>query len=525
MPIQTELFSDFGIGAVFVLIAAASRFNTPPTNRCTTTALRYFVAGTCYVLVELGLYCLLLYGAPYLAIELGFFKAALPEKLAAPPLAALLLTVLLPKVPLLSDADAWVLETLKRMAAIPFEARRLAAELRRSRFVVPPRLREQVSARLATMGFRHDEALLDAGLEGDEQGTSLEQVWLRIATLMIQLEEWESRRKLTGFLARYQEDLRALRTKAARLVPAFHALRGMPPAPPAGRRDRLAHYVHAELKQGSADLLVEICNFISRGLLQTFATYGARVSELRSLGFDCQAIALKPRVSLDQLITLFLAIEGTLIAGNVLAGHQFLQIGPGSLLAYVTMAATMYTVAALCAVYPKERWRFASRNGPGRPSSFYVVAGLCAVAASLAIRFVFLLLILHDLGKALLHFRLYSPWSLCAFVAGFMTAWMLDDAPLSWLPSSRLRWCEGILGAVTLLFASFIALEWTDSLAQGNMLLNADYHRPSPTVALGLSTAIGFGIGFLVPTWYRAASAEARPEPAPAGELFADAAG
>lgn len=133
----TEEDGQVLIGAIFVLISAAGRFNTPHTNRSSTTALRYYTAFLCYLLVGLGLYFALLSFGPLL--EALKIEAAYYGKLiASPPFVALLLTVLLPKVPLLAEGDAWILGHLQRMGAIPYEARRLTSKLHKARLDISP---------------------------------------------------------------------------------------------------------------------------------------------------------------------------------------------------------------------------------------------------------------------------------------------------------------------------------------------------------------------------------------------------
>jgi hypothetical protein len=47
---------DVLIGGIFVAFFAADRFNTPASNRSSTTAMRYYTAATFYCLFALLLY-------------------------------------------------------------------------------------------------------------------------------------------------------------------------------------------------------------------------------------------------------------------------------------------------------------------------------------------------------------------------------------------------------------------------------------------------------------------------------------
>src|SRR6266849_3533457 len=128
------------IGSLLVLLYTWHRFSEPSVNRSSTTAIRYYLAAAFYCLWCLFIYATLvivLSASPESATksllelmpsELNKFAPGLP----LPILVALLLTVLLPKVPAIAHADGWVREQIEYMASIPDEVRRLSAELERS---------------------------------------------------------------------------------------------------------------------------------------------------------------------------------------------------------------------------------------------------------------------------------------------------------------------------------------------------------------------------------------------------------
>jgi putative flippase GtrA len=496
--------SDLAIGAVFVLISASSRFNTPPTNRSSTTALRYHTASLCYLLLGMALYFGLLCFPPIVegvSKELGYFyeTARSLEKISTAPLIALLLTVLLPKVPLLAEADDWVREHLQKMAAIPHEARRLAADLRKLRYSVSPSLQAQVMQRLAGQGFQADDVRF-------EESPDLKHVWTKTSALMIQLEEWEGDRKFGGFVARHAVELGDLKRRWNQLAPKIRLLYGIAPGDAGASGDRLVLLVQGELAEQSAELLTGIYNLISRGLLQCGTTNGARIMSLAALGFDLRTMNAKPKLTVDHFMTLSLVILAALLPGITMI-YRFTEARIGELLNQALMVSIIYCAAVICAAFPKDHWKFAQRGQHNlRPMSFYLVAGLLATTASLVIRFVFQLMLYHLPNEALLRSRLGLPWSVCAFVAAFMVAWMIDDEPTSRMPPARLRWIEALAGAASLALASPLVVTWliqvNHRLDPGNKL----HMLPPPyTLALASSLSIGFVIGYLVPTWYRQA--------------------
>lgn len=498
-------FGDLAIGAIFVLISASSRFNTPPTNRSSTTALRYHTASLCYLLLGMALYFGLYCFPPIVeavSTEMGFFKAGAKslEAISTAPLIALLLTLLVDRIPPLADADNWVREHLQKMAAIPYEARRLAADLRKSRHSISPSLQEAVMRRLVGLGFHADDVLFD-------DSTSLKHLWTKVSALMIQLEEWEGDRKFGSFLARHEGELGDLKRQWRQLAPKVRLLYGIAPGDAVASGDRLMLLVQDELTEQSSALLAGIYSLVSRGLLQCGTTNGARALSLASLGFDIRTVNPKPKLTLDHFMTLSMVILGALLPGITIV-YRFTGARIGELLNQSLMVSTIYCAAVICAVYPKDHWKFARRSQHNlRPMSFYLTAGLLATAASLVIRFVFQLMLYHLPKEALLRSQLGFPWSVCAFVAAFMVAWMIDDEPTSRMPPARLRWIEALAGGSSLALASPLVVTWLAQVTHHIESAGQMHLPPPPPLPLALvsSFSIGFVIGYLVPTWYRQA--------------------
>jgi hypothetical protein len=488
---------EISVGAIFVMTSASARFNTPPTIRSYTTALRYYTAWLCYLLIGMALYSgLAVFSSPVIQALRGGNGGHKGDGMTGSLTlaAAVLLALLMPHMPILPTADAWARKRLQQMAAIPFEARQLAAVLRKATFTVSPDLQAEVASRMAGEGL-HSAA------------------WTKISALMIQLETWEGDRRFGAFVTKNPLAFRDLKQRFVELEPKIRLVHDIGPRETDAVGDRFAALVQHEAAEQSAELLNRIYDFISRGLLQACATYGARVGELKRLGFDSSDVEPSPKpLTLNQLITLFLAIEVAMMAGIVIFMHPEATVYYGHYLILGTMASAMYTVAVLCALYLK-RLGFARRGRDGRPTAFYVTAGLLAAAASAVIRLAFLLSSFHPIGEAWNRFRLYSPISLCAFLAAFMVAWMMDDETTSGLSRNRLRWLEGVTGALALLAGNVVALQWMKALAGNPQLGLGELYRAqpaNPAVMFGLSAVVGFGIGFLIPTWYRDAAQEGR---------------
>jgi len=89
----------------------------------------------------------------------------------------------------------------------------------------------------------------------------------------------------------------------------------------------------------------------------------------------------------------------------MLLGGSSSSIRFEELLARVVMISIVYSVAVICAVFPKERWAFARRDLRSiRPVAFYFAAGGLAALTSMAISFLFNLLIFRSIPWAWQHF-------------------------------------------------------------------------------------------------------------------------
>ena len=131
-PLTDNLYVTLACGLI-VLLYAARRYNTPKTNRLSTTRSLFFLTAAGYVFASLMLFLLLceVVLRPGVLTFLGLDEAQKAVKAyAAPPvLAAVILTTLLPNIAVLSTADAWLLERFQTWGRIPQGVRTLADQL------------------------------------------------------------------------------------------------------------------------------------------------------------------------------------------------------------------------------------------------------------------------------------------------------------------------------------------------------------------------------------------------------------
>jgi hypothetical protein len=522
-PALQALNLDYLIGGVFVIMYAASRFNTPATNRSTTTWVRYHVAATMYLGIGLLLFALLAAYQPFQTavrhmlpvLGLEHDASEVVTRLSPPLLAALFLTVLLPKVPYLSDVDAWIRQRLQHMAAIPFEARRVSAELRRAAFTVPDSVRSRVSEELLADDFRKEDLLF-------EESAAAQHLWTKIVVLMRHLDGLEADHRFAAFMVGYTAELASIRDTYAMLVPkarkCFRLTRELPPDQDTERSrvpDAVREY-RDEFAEQARELLRTIYDFLGRGVLQSRHSYHARCELLRSLGFDVQIS--KPPMTLNQHVILFVVLHAVLILGFTV----------GELVAYETRSgftdvfmralriAVLYNVAIVCAVYRPQHLALARRDDRGfRPVAWYLLIGALAVVIVLPLNVTIKALWNPGLIKALVGFEGMSrataltvlkdvgtdvaqkfPWLFMTFLTAAGTAYLVDDRPGPRLTAARLRWVEGGALATVAALGAVVVWYW---LAQTGGLpthMQFEWH-------VARAWLLGFAIGFLIPTWSR----------------------
>ena len=140
---------------LLIMVYAWGRFNTPSSNRQTTRRSLYWWSCIGYMVSAVALFAVLsiLLQQPGWRDFLG-----LPDKqsLSAPLLATLGMTTLLPTVPLLKSLDTWLLQRFQEWGAIPAEAKRRAAAMMPSSYIVTP---EDVTALRAAYDGAYGETL------------------------------------------------------------------------------------------------------------------------------------------------------------------------------------------------------------------------------------------------------------------------------------------------------------------------------------------------------------------------------
>jgi hypothetical protein len=499
------------IGAVFVIIHTYSHFNSPPSNRGSTTALRYHTAALTYCFIYLVFYYSftkypgLLH--PLAIDQVGGSADMLKAVKDLPPalVAALVFTVLLNRIPLLSGADAWLRNRLQRYAEIPNEARRLAKQMLKAGFDMPAADREQIKENLLSAGFKEADILFDES--GDAR-----YLWTRISVLMAKLESWGEDRKYSGYICENAGAYQALENRYERLARSAKTCFQFSREALPGEGDVAANLAVAECQRNFVEqaraLSMSQCDFISQGVLSCQFTESARCRALAALGFDIRPNPQQQGLVANQLAALLLLLMLALMLNIALFGTRV--GGAERTLIMITMIATIYVVSVACAVCLKGRWAFTLRGADGtRPVLSYLLAGLAAVAVAIPVSIGFRIMIglsadgmqeLAPVAAAVVHrFATMSyPWMLTAFVTAAAVSFLLDNRPVYGLTWRRMRWLEGAVLATANVIAAYVVMLWLNDIGG---------HAPPIEEMLPRAALIGFLIGFIIPAWYRNAPA------------------
>lgn len=500
--------ASFWIGAVVILIYALERFNSPPTNRPSTTWLRYYSAAFIYVgLFELT-YVLLCYHP-----ELLQLLKELPglEQLSVKPgdnntlhlSVSTLLSVLVPKILGLYRIDLEIRHQLQRVAAIPTEARRFAHEIQRSHYQPDGQL--QIAVR---------SALRERGLEGAAEPEQLQPL-RRLIAMMLRLHEWEADLRFTPFLHERDAQYAHLQSRYQRVMEIARGY-ALPPVARSGASAEPAsqRFVQAFDEEILA-LLQEGSELISHSLLKCCLRAVTREQELTHMGLVCRS---EPQLTIDvdQLTLLFAALIALLTLYVMLVFRP--QLGADAsansrMFVLLAKIPLIYTLAMICAVLPKQHWPlFQRRDHAHIPAFGYLLTGLMAATAAVLVSLLIDILLLWQgtppagatsWGLAEASAKAWAdywarrfPFMLLPFTAAATMAFILD---WQWLQRWGHGWPRRLADATAMALAMGLAGWLVHALV---LQLNPAMTNKLWAVVM-LVVMIGALLGALVPCWFR----------------------
>jgi hypothetical protein len=477
--------SELAVGTSFVFLHSLIRFNQriakppkrvakPPKAWASTTRVRYVLGATFYAALVTAVYWLIV-GVPQLLP--ANLVTGWPAAFERPPLlAALLLTVLLPKVMELVRCDYGLRWVCQRFARIPKTQQLLSGELQSGRsYSVPEERRNEVTEFLLENGCRPSAVRFDNGNEP-------KQVFTRVTSLFLKVRGWSKDAPFINFIEDNEVDHELLcarynvvRTNMLTLFRMNKTANGY---------KKFGDDVCNEMR----DYLVDLCDFISRGVLQSGWLPAAREAQLSHLGF--KVAPAKPQPSKithefwNDLILLLGSMALLMFFSFVLAG--FLRgLMPGAeqlkkVLILSVLVSTTQFVAVVAATIPRCWIDFKKGKIP-RFAVYLIVAlvayvggvGLCAAAQLL-------------LRPSSFNFSMSLAWALLLPATTIATAYNIDAG------ARRIAWREGLVTAGAVWVAMTVIC----------IVLGADdwLHAVGRFAVAGI---MGFFIGWWIPRRYR----------------------
>jgi hypothetical protein len=487
--------------AVVVAAHAWDRYNTPETNRVSTTRSLFLFTGAGYVSASLTLYLLL--SEVLLKPDTGLFlglegpKKILADYSSPPVLAALLLTVLLPNTPIVSTADCWLLERFRLWGRIPHGVRNLAQELPPQALHLDPADVGELQAWIAAEGEVPDDL---AGVVSAEAPETARGSFARVLRLYVELQKLETavayrtafRSQQDAWLA-IKEDFRVFLAESQAFFVLFEKLtplEGTAGETALTKNKRCYRDICRKIHKDMTEFLVQL-------LLMVEGSDQRIGNRLQAIGFAPPAQP-SPHMQVGPFLFMgAMMIFGML--GVVAAFSPHAQVLPPAVSA-ILIGATR-TIGILAAILPKMRWSKCRPDERGNPP-YLAWLGWAAVAwiISLLVERAAYAIALGD-PLAPLDFARYpmTPMGPMAFATSLVLS-ILCDVDLHLGHGWARRVSEGLLSAVAAAVSIYICTHLLFLTAASAL---AWFWMPYI-----ISSGLGFVSGFFAPYLYRRARDE-----------------
>jgi len=499
---------EYTVGAVVVALYSIERINTPAIKPETTTPQRYWSMVLAYAAASVLLYFALSISLGAAGIEVLRKLEFIPKSVNAnspPVLMALLLTVLLAKIPGLSRLDEAVRRSFHRRASMSSIAGNISYLLQRSPLRLSPERQTEITAYLKGQGIGEKDIVF-------VNNQSAQYVWTRTAVLLYSLREWKSAPDYANFVAAYREEWETLiedgekyeakAVRCFRLSVAEASAPGVDEPLSSALKDCRRHYA----EQLNA-LLLQLSDFMGRGLAVACGNNPERRRlALVEIGLDVQADV---GYTTHQIaFVMMVALGGSVLFPLVI---QLLGNGEHKVNQYVFKVAAGYTIAALLALsYHKRRGGQLCRSAAERPWGQYLLVGVAAAALTVAFGLVFDLLTRRDPIATLT--RLWQ-WNfvylLRPLVFGALMAYLIDTAVARERRRAR-QWTETAVVAAAMAITSLAI--WL--LLESILTAHPEYKYKLPNIETMILSAAALGaiLGYWLPNSTRHI-AERVPEP------------
>jgi hypothetical protein len=481
--------------ALVVVMHAAHRYNTPETNRFTTTRTLFHMTRAGYVAALFALFFLLsefVLRPGELLLRLDGIKESIAHYSAPPVLAALLLTAILPYIPVFKAGDAWLLKCFQSLGRIPQGVRNLAETITPSALQFGEADVEQLRNWIVNDDYipRELTNFLSADRYETSRGSFSRVLWLYLKLKILEKSptyEMSFRSHQDAWQA-IQWDFRAFITQSQAFFAFFEQLSSV--EGPVGE-DAL-NKAKNSYREICLNMHRHTAVFLAHLLLVVEGSELRIGKRLWSMGFSAPT-NFYPSEQVGLLLFL-----GAMMIFAVLGLISVVPTpgGPSPLPATAIIIGMTWIVAILAAVVPKLRSNV-YRMGHRGNSPFVAWLGWATVAAfvSLLVERI-ALAIIHQTAQTIFDFADYptSPIAPMAFVSCFSIA-VLCDVDLGFGDGWARRIIEGLLCGAAMIPTIIICTRLLDIPSGVPLWL--------PPVG---AFSLGFATGSFVPYLYRQAA-------------------
>ncbi|MCL6417239.1 hypothetical protein MIB92_16380 [Aestuariirhabdus sp. Z084] len=515
---ETVTLFEWLVGAIFVGVNAYRRYNTPATNRESTTFQNFSIYFLFYLMSVLTIYvfCGALFdsspetiGALY-GLFTGQLNATLPDefaKLSAPMVSALFLTTLLPSLPWLSRYDKALLNAFWDRGHIPYHVQKMAAAMRRAPFNFSPRQSKQLRKQCLAMGVEYDNLkLVSAG--------DLDYRWARINALIDSIEEWQQddSGRLRRFMEEHSEELGILLET---------------------RDDLNAEYISVRSESVESNLTEKIIKIIDKSIVDLFRSAtvlaakaccvaelseSGRSSRITQLGFEGgtkgfdRLLPSQVAAALMAILFTFLLVSLAQELGKPVEFRRFGSVGFMTFLMFFT-----YGSALTIALDLKRRVGMGYNELTRQRSWLGYVAVGCVTALSwflvtASFRYIVQMLSGVDtatnLDRVLTNLSWSFPYALQSVALAVSISWILDYHQSRGL-RGRLNFMQRLIDVsiamAALALTSVVAFYWMEGLGwfEGHGTKEPQFQGKTHIGwFVAKSVAVAAVVGWLVPMWF-----------------------
>lgn len=519
---------EWVLGAVFVGVNAYRRYNTPVSNRESTTFQNFSLYFLFYLFSILIVYVVL--GALFdsspetvaqlyrlLTADVTTAKSITEtattqvdkvSELSAPMVSALFLSTLMPSLPWLSRYDRALLQFFWDRGHIPNHVQKMAAGMRRAPFNFSPQQNQQLRSVCQSLQVEHDA--LDM-----LSSASLDYHWARINVLLDSIDAWkdDDTGRVRRYMQEHKEELAQFSAMRDEINKEFTELRAEQLDPHAlAKMERF-------LGKSISELFRNTTVFVAKAVCISELTQSGRASRISQLGFEGGGQG-DDRLSARQLAQALLAI---LISFSLISVVQelgkpveFRRFGNVGFLIYLMVFT--YGASLIIALYMKSRVSLGYNElTRQRPWFSYllvsVVTGLSWLFVSIGCRYIPNMLSdqmdsAANLDQVLKAISWSYPYALQSMALAVSLSLILDKHQSSDL-AERLtlprRMVDVAFAVGALSIASLVAYCWMEGqgLFEGYATRDEPFRgRTHFSWFIFKGAVVGAVVGWLVPMWF-----------------------